>query len=95
MKNVWPFALRFLIFWLAVVSAPASQAADEFTYDELGRLTIVDYDDGSSVSFQYDSAGNRTQITATSTNSPDLDPNRPVAGVVVVPLNGFLVIPLG
>lgn len=37
-----------------------------YTYDALGRVTGVAYPSGDAVTFGYDAAGNRTQLTATS-----------------------------
>jgi len=39
-----------------------TQAQDTFQYDDLGRLIQVDFTDGHSVVYQYDPAGNRTQV---------------------------------
>jgi YD repeat-containing protein len=38
-----------------------------FTYDNLGRLTVITYSNGTTVSFNYDTAGNRTSVV---TNCP-------------------------
>jgi YD repeat-containing protein len=34
-----------------------------YTYDDLGRLETVTYDDGSVVEYDYDETGNRTAVT--------------------------------
>jgi YD repeat-containing protein len=39
--------------------------ADTYTYDAYGRLTGVTYSDGSSVTYAYDAAGNRTTVSQT------------------------------
>jgi hypothetical protein len=61
-----------------------------YTYDALGRLSTATYiggpRDGQTVTYTYDAAGNRTQVVATPASSYP---------VVVLPLLGFLVIPLG
>ncbi|MDJ0911744.1 MAG: IPT/TIG domain-containing protein [Woeseiaceae bacterium] len=42
--------------------APATGLAAEtqYSYDELGRLVLVTYPDGSAISYEYDANGNRT-----------------------------------
>ena len=42
---------------------PVAVFAESYTYDESGRLTGVTYEDGSSIVYSYDDAGNRTQRT--------------------------------
>lgn len=38
--------------------------AESYTYDTLGRLTRIDFDDGSHVEFTHDDSGNRNQVKA-------------------------------
>ncbi len=45
----------------ALITAPAL-TQDTFTYDKLGRLVQVDYDDGQVSKYTYDPAGNRTLV---------------------------------
>ncbi|MCG8441186.1 MAG: hypothetical protein MI723_05180 [Caulobacterales bacterium] len=84
--------------------AGASWASNtKYVYDELGRVIDVIYNDadGDSVcdvgetciAYDYDAADNRTNVTVTgATGAP---PPAPTTGViVVVPLNGFTIIPL-
>jgi YD repeat-containing protein len=58
------------------LSAPTTQQAltikskgktMSFTYDNLGRLTVITYSNGTTVTFNYDTAGNRTSVV---TNCP-------------------------
>lgn len=35
--------------------------AIQYTYDNLNRLVSAEYDNGSTIEYQYDGAGNRTQ----------------------------------
>ncbi len=55
---------------LAVLLA-TSLSATQYSYDNLGRLWVVTYDNGMQVTYNYDSAGNRTSVvTQTGTNRP-------------------------
>ncbi len=83
------------VFLMASVAAPlmvAPALASEtltYSYDALGRLTTVAHsgtvNSGQQAAYAIDLADNRTGVTVTGAASP----------VVVVPLNGFTVIPLG
>jgi YD repeat-containing protein len=50
---------------LGLVIAGSTAFADTYTYDQYGRLTGVTYSDGSSVTYAYDAAGNRTTVSQT------------------------------
>ncbi|HWU78844.1 MAG TPA: RHS repeat domain-containing protein [Caulobacter sp.] len=71
---------------LGLAGAAAAQSI-QYTYDALGRVTRADYGNGKTVSYAYDSAGNRTSTSTTGF------PAAPVK-IVVLPLLGGLVIPL-
>jgi YD repeat-containing protein len=87
-------------------SAAWAQETTDYTYDALGRLTKVVKTGGPSsgvqANYSYDAASNRTNVTVT--NSPNGSGNGdsgggasvPDAGpmFVVLPLNGFTVIPV-
>lgn len=45
-------------------TSEASFAATTFTYDNLNRLTTADYGNGTSITYQYDAAGNVTRVQA-------------------------------
>jgi len=42
-----------------LILLPVSSYAENYTYDTIGRLTHVIYEDGSSITYTYDDAGNR------------------------------------
>lgn len=77
---------------LALSSAAAQEPAEEYEYDALGRLIKVNQTDGSAIDYTYDPAGNRKRVDIAGTGVSDRDPYAPL--VIVVPLNGFVVIPI-
>lgn len=50
----------FVLLLTGMVTTVCAQ--DQFTYDDLGRLIRVDLEDGHSVAYSYDPAGNRKQV---------------------------------
>jgi Bacterial Ig domain/RHS Repeat len=50
----------------AALSVTPLDAATTYTYDSLGRLSVVDYDNGYQIVYTYDSAGNRTSVVTQS-----------------------------
>lgn len=85
-------------------SAASAQETTTYSYDALGRLVTSQISGGANNGTQtdigYDPAGNRTTYAVGgSTTSANGDPN--AAGtvsrqpmVIVVPLNGFTIIPI-
>ena len=53
-------------FVVAIGFATPSLAATTYTYDTLGRVSSVTYDNGLIVVYSYDSVGNRTQVVVHS-----------------------------
>jgi len=45
-----------------------AHASINYSYDNIGRLTHVSYDNGGHISYDYDAAGNITQITSNFTS---------------------------
>jgi YD repeat-containing protein len=92
--------------YLALAGAASAQETTTYTYDALGRVKTVTHAGGPasgvSSTYSYDPASNRTNVTVNGaqTSANGDDPNsgasapsrRPM--VVVVPLNGFTVIPI-
>jgi hypothetical protein len=81
---------------IALLALPAPGLAAEsvtYSYDALGRLirTVRTGGPASGVDaqIQYDSAGNRTNVTVAGASS-----SSPPMRVIVLPLNGYTIIPL-
>ena len=72
----------------AHVSAVCAQEQVRIEYDALGRLTNVTRESGpnsgTTAVYTYDAASNRTNVTVSGARKR----------IVVVPLNGFTIIPL-
>jgi YD repeat-containing protein len=90
--NIGRLCIAVAIF---IPSAATASETIHYGYDELGRVKTVTHsgtvNNGLQAAYQYDAADNRLNVTVTgaSSNSP------PSHGVIVVPLNGFTVIPIG
>lgn len=71
-----------LVVATAIVFAASSVKAQSVTfgYDALGRLTTANYPSGTTITYTYDSAGNRTQVTNAATPPPPPPP--PLAATV-------------
>jgi YD repeat-containing protein len=52
--------------FLLILLLLSSASATEYAYDNLNRLIRVEYDNGSSIEYQYDGSGNRTQKAITA-----------------------------
>ncbi|AJP70588.1 RHS repeat domain-containing protein [Sphingomonas hengshuiensis] len=79
---------------LLTTSEACAQETTTYTYDALGRLVTSKTQDGpnhnTETTIAFDNAGNRTNYQVTgATGSPSN-----ALKVVVVPLNGFTVIPI-
>ncbi|RMF95337.1 MAG: hypothetical protein D6727_10915 [Gammaproteobacteria bacterium] len=62
-----PIAGVAALLAVGILAAPAAPA-ETYSYDELGRLVRVTYDDGSVIEYSYDAAGNR--LAASSSSPP-------------------------
>jgi YD repeat-containing protein len=64
------WALSLLMLLAALIAGKSSSAA-EYQYDSLNRLSRVNYDNGTSIAYTYDAAGNRLTLVAQSGVAPD------------------------
>ncbi len=82
-----------------------AQENKTYTYDALGRVTNVQISggpaSGTNSSYQYDPAGNRTNVTVSGSANSGPTGGDAVSGIsvggttyIVVPLNGFTLIPI-
>jgi YD repeat-containing protein len=75
----------------------SAQAAEtiNYAYDALGRVKSATHVGGDNtglvINYTYDPAGNRTQYQVTGSKNK----GRPDGVIIVVPLNGFTIIPVG
>ena len=58
--------LGWIAALMAMLAVYTAALADTYSYDALGRLVSVTFADGSSITYAYDSAGNRTTLTQTA-----------------------------
>jgi YD repeat-containing protein len=64
------------VFCAALIAIPLLFAADQYLYDNLGRLKKVTHGDGTQVEYTYDKTGNRTTQGEKVTSSNHI-PNIP------------------
>ena len=66
--NLQKYALRMLAICVLFMSSNSYAETATYVYDVLNRLVSVTYDDGSSIGYTYDSAGNRLTRSETWVN---------------------------
>ena len=80
--------ITLAVAFFAAASPALAQEQVKIEYDALGRLTKVTHESGPNSgtisAYAYDPASNRMNVTVTGAKKR----------VVVVPLNGFTIIPL-
>lgn len=67
-KGGLPIALAALLLGGTLMSTPSWAGSFSYSYDTLGRVTQVVYNDGSkttTLAYKYDAAGNRTTVVTT------------------------------
>jgi YD repeat-containing protein len=68
--------VRLLVFWALFFVCTSHAAAQSYDYDERGRLHLVTYSDCSTIQYDYDVSGNRTERIVLA-GAGDCDGNRP------------------
>jgi len=66
-------AIRYLFVILLLLVQAHSASSESITYDVHGRVSTVIYDNGTSISYEYDSAG--SVVGVSTTGAPDLSGN--------------------
>ena len=61
----------------ALLVSSITGRANSFSFDSLNRVSRVDYDNGTSIAYTYDAAGNRLTLVAQGGGTPD-----PIAPVI-------------
>lgn len=70
--RVRPAKVLFAMCLLASIAVPdAFGATISYSYDQLGRLTAVLYDNATCTAYTYDAVGNRTSQTTTISGLPE------------------------
>ncbi len=97
-KKLLCLPLAALLVLGTVISPASASETVTYKYDELGRLIQTSQtgtiNDGVVTDIDYDAAGNRTLYTVSGSPNGSINPN---AGkkIIVLPINGFLVLPIG
>ena len=97
MRNFLRFVSATAATVLVAVSPLAAQETKTYTYDALGRLVAVEESGGpnnqTTTSYNYDPAGNRTQVSTAGSGNTGGGNNG--GGASVSARRGFVVTPLG
>ncbi len=65
--------ILLIIITICVIASNVTAGNETYTYDNAGRLTMVDYGDGNTITYTYDAAGNRLTMTSSALVSvPDV-----------------------
>lgn len=92
--SIKPIVLSLAGMALVSSSPVLAQGTTTYEYDALGRLigtaTTGGANDGLGTVYEYDAAGNRKRVEVTGSSGSPGGPSR----IIVLPINGFLVIPI-
>ena len=62
--------MKRLFYTIAILFAWFQMAAQSYTYDNLNRLTCVEYANGVTVTYTYDALGNRLRQVVNAAQAP-------------------------
>lgn len=92
--KIMTLAISFSVATVFTASPALAQGTTTYEYDALGRLvgttTSGGANDGLGTVYEYDAAGNRKRVEVTGSDGSPGGPSR----FIVLPINGFLVIPI-
>ncbi len=72
----------------AMMVASASTAETKYTYDKLGRLVTVEYNNQKGSKYFYDAAGNRSSVVTDDMDNLPAAPPEPV-NMMTLPIGGL------
>lgn len=92
LRRVYSLLGALVVCWTTSLRAAETVT---YQYDLLGRLiqgsSSGSVNNGLNIQYTIDEAGNRKRIVVTGSSNQGM----PTEGVIVVPLNGFTIIPIG
>jgi YD repeat-containing protein len=68
-RHVW-MAIAITAFLSVTAYGQPTELSIEYEYDDFGRLTRVEYSDGSYIEYTYDDQGNRTSYMSVGPGGP-------------------------
>lgn len=77
LKTKYYNKIILILILLIGIAIPVSAA--EYTYDNLGRLTSVKYDNGQRINYAYDAGGNLLRVTQPDSTPPKVVSTEPIS----------------
>lgn len=91
--SLLPMKVAPALLLISLAFSSSVSAETKYTYDKLGRLVKVEYDNNQGTKYFYDAAGNRVStVTDTKANIDQLTaPPKPI-NMINVPMGGMSLI---